>query len=104
MRGGKQTLSPTFGLTGFPLLQHIPFEQAGQLSKIRLRLQVEDEVQYGVVSLLVHDAGDNTPVFSDHLVLRQRIAGVALGARTEADNVPPPAKVTSTRAGHAAGY
>src|SRR4051812_1437442 len=48
-----------------PLSQHEALERAGQLGEIRLCLQVENEVQDGVVRSLVHDAGDDAPVLGE---------------------------------------
>jgi hypothetical protein len=52
-----------------PLRREV-FEDARQLGEVGLCLQTQDEVQYGAIRLLVHDTGDNTSVFGDHLVPR----------------------------------
>lgn len=54
-------------------------ENAGQLGEVRLRFELEDEVQYRIVGLVGYYAGNNAPVLGDQFALCQRIARIALG-------------------------
>ena len=60
--------------------QHEPFQDARQFAEIRLRLDMEDEVEEGLINTVVQDAGDDAAVLCDHLVETQRIPRIALGA------------------------
>src|SRR5690242_11033720 len=62
---------PGLPTPSLPSLHHESFKHTGQFSEIGPGLQPEDEVQDGVVGLLVHNTGDDTPVLGDYFVLRQ---------------------------------
>ncbi len=59
----KQQVSPPA-----PLLKDESFQQTRQLAEVRLRFQVKDEVEDGVVGSLIDDARDDTAVLGDHFV------------------------------------